>query len=250
MLVNFISNCFMQFPTFVLGMERTSDCRRAKTLKAGENLELNGENLELLRRYLYLCLSVFSFRLIPQLFRRYGKHSCKTMALLYLLLKLPFFAQALSVSLPSAFPLLTIVVFLWHFRFCNFLLFSFDSCFQDGSDQSFIVSFPWKWRTSDGRRAIAISLGALCIFVICISAFACPSCPSLIPQLFRRYGNRSIIIIVNMMQPPPRLLQVWSYHLMHLFLSKYLLNNCFVSVSFNSVCSALPYERRFDRSAI
>ena len=106
MLVNFILNCFMRFPTFVLGMERTSDCRRAKTLKAGENLELNGENLELLRRYLYLCLSVFSFRLIPQLFRRYGKHSCKTMALLYLLLKLPFFAQALSVSLPSTYLLL------------------------------------------------------------------------------------------------------------------------------------------------
>ena len=153
-------------------------------------------------------------------------------------------------------------MFLWHFRFCNFLLSSFDSCFQDGSDQSFIVSFPfktlvhfglnWEWITSDGRRAIAISLGALCIFVICISAFACPSCPSLMPQLFRRYGNRSIIIIVNMsrMQPPPRLLQVWSYHLMHLFLSKYLLNNGFVSVSFNSVCSALPYERRFDRSVI
>ena len=40
-------------------MERTSDRRREKTLKAGENLELNGENqrgenLELLRRYLYL----------------------------------------------------------------------------------------------------------------------------------------------------------------------------------------------------
>ena len=61
MLVNFILNCFMRFPTFVLGMERTSDCRRAKTLKAGENLELNGENLELLRRYLYFACPSFRF---------------------------------------------------------------------------------------------------------------------------------------------------------------------------------------------